>query len=107
MAKGQKVNSSGAATGGVMNTIGSSDAAHADAELLRVAHTVGEKDDGTPVLRVMGDGRLVLTGKIATAGLGASNSAAGTTPGNVVKKLQVFDEIGASLGYLAIYDAIT
>ena len=33
--------------------------------------------------------------------------AAATTPGSVAKKMQVFDETGASLGYVAIYDAIT
>jgi hypothetical protein len=36
-----------------------------------------------------------------------SNSAAATTPGSVVKKIQVFDLAGASLGYLAVYSAIT
>lgn len=34
-------------------------------------------------------------------------SAAATTPGSVVKKVQVFDEAGASIGYLAVYDGIT
>lgn len=34
-------------------------------------------------------------------------SAAAGTPGTVVKKIQVFDAAGVSLGYIAIYDAIT
>ncbi len=44
---------------------------------------------------------------IAWGGLGVGNSAAGSTPGTVVKKIQVFDETGTSLGYVAVYDAIT
>lgn len=43
---------------------------------------------------------------IATAGLGVGNSAAATTPGTVIKKIQVFDASGASLGFVAVYDAI-
>ncbi len=43
----------------------------------------------------------------ATTGLGVGNSAAGTTLGTVVKKMEVFDASGASLGFIAIYDAIT
>jgi len=41
------------------------------------------------------------------AGLGAGNDAAATTPGSVTKKIEVFDEDGASLGFIPIYDAIT
>lgn len=53
-------------------------------------------------------GDAVVTGKaLATAGLGVGNSASATTPGAVVKKMQVFDETGASLGYVAIFDGIT
>lgn len=43
----------------------------------------------------------------AAAGIGVGNSAAATTPGAVVKKMQVFDTSGNSLGYVPIYDAIT
>lgn len=47
-------------------------------------------------------------GKLATnAGLGVGNSAAASTLGTVVKKTQIFDASGSSLGYVAIYDAIT
>jgi hypothetical protein len=47
-----------------------------------------------------GQGRFV-------AGIGVGNSAAATTPGSVVKKIQVFDATGTSLGYIAVYSAIT
>lgn len=47
-------------------------------------------------------------GKVqATGGIGVGNSAAATTPGTVTKKMEVFDADGASLGFVAIYDAIT
>ena len=39
--------------------------------------------------------------------LGVGNSAAGSTLGNVVKKIEVFDDAGNSLGFLAVYDSIT
>lgn len=38
---------------------------------------------------------------------GIGNDAAASTPGTVVKKMEVFDEAGVSLGFIAIYDAIT
>jgi hypothetical protein len=44
---------------------------------------------------------------ITGAGLGVGNSAAATTLGAVVKKMEVFDATGASLGFIPIYDAIT
>lgn len=44
---------------------------------------------------------------LAVGGVGVGNSAAGSSLGTVVKKMQVFDETGASLGYVPIYDAIT
>ncbi len=43
----------------------------------------------------------------ATTGLGVGNSAAATTLGTVVKKVEIFDSTGTSLGFLPIYDAIT
>ncbi len=39
--------------------------------------------------------------------LGVGNSAAGSTLGNVVKKVEIFDDAGNSLGFLAVYDSIT
>lgn len=44
---------------------------------------------------------------ITTIGLGVGNSAAATTPGTVTRKMEVFDASGTSLGFVAIYDAIT
>ncbi len=44
---------------------------------------------------------------LATDGIGVGNSAAASSPGTVVKKMQVFDASGNSLGYVPIYDAIT
>jgi len=55
-----------------------------------------------------GTGQLYLKDKLlTTGGIGVGNSAAGTTPSGCVKKIQVFDAAGASLGYLAVYSAIT
>lgn len=51
---------------------------------------------------------IAVTGKIlGTAGLGVGNSAAATTLGTVVKKIEVFDASGVSLGFIPVYDAIT
>ncbi len=43
----------------------------------------------------------------AALGIGVGNSAAATTPGSVVKKMEVFDATGASLGFVPIYNSIT
>lgn len=39
--------------------------------------------------------------------LGATHVTAATTPGTVAKKIEVFDAAGVSLGFVAVYDAIT
>ena len=39
--------------------------------------------------------------------LRADNSAAATTPGSVVKKIEVFSEGGVSLGFIPVYSSIT
>jgi len=44
---------------------------------------------------------------LAVGSLGVANSAAATTPGTVTKKIEIFDASGASLGFIAVYDAIT
>lgn len=65
-----------------------------------MSKTIIETNDTTSV-------GFLTSGKVlATAGLGVGNSAAATTPGSVVKKIQVFDAAGSSLGYLPVYDAI-
>lgn len=43
--------------------------------------------------------------RLNNAGLGTAASA--TTLGTVTKKLEVFDPNGKSLGFVALYDAIT
>jgi hypothetical protein len=53
-------------------------------------------------------GILQASGKLtAVGGLGVGNSAAATTPGSVVKKIQVFDASGTSLGFIPVYNTIT
>lgn len=48
------------------------------------------------------------TGNVRTSGnVGVGNSAAATTPGNVTKKIEIFNFSGTSLGFLPVYDAIT
>jgi len=44
---------------------------------------------------------------IAWGGLGVGNSATASTPGSVVKKIEVFDQTGASLGFIPVYSSIT
>lgn len=39
--------------------------------------------------------------------LGVGNHAAGTTPGNCQNKVEIFDAAGNSIGFVAVYDAIT
>lgn len=43
---------------------------------------------------------------LSLSALAVANSATATTPGNVVKKMEVFNASGVSLGFIAIYDAI-
>lgn len=46
--------------------------------------------------------------KVLTSGaLGVGNTAAATTPGSVVRKMEIFDASGSSLGFIAIYSSIT
>jgi hypothetical protein len=44
---------------------------------------------------------------IAQGGLGIGNAVSATTPGSVVKKVQIFDNFGNSLGYLPVYSSIS
>lgn len=55
-----------------------------------------------------GVGKVKTDGKyIAAAGIGVGNSGTASTPGTVTKKMEVFDGSGNSLGFVAIYNAIT
>lgn len=44
---------------------------------------------------------------LALAGLGVGNYATASAPGTVVKKMEVFNAAGVSIGFVPIYDAIT
>ncbi|MGI8406098.1 MAG: hypothetical protein ACR2OE_15290 [Thermomicrobiales bacterium] len=44
---------------------------------------------------------------VAQTGIGVGNAVAATTPGTVVKKMQVFDANGTPIGYIPIYSTIT
>lgn len=52
-------------------------------------------------------GVVVSVGQHRVGSLGVGNSASATTPGTVVKKIEVFDASGTSLGFLPVYDSIT
>lgn len=58
--------------------------------------------NNTAAATVKANGNLLVAG-----GIGVGNSAAATTPGSVVKKIQVFDAAGTSLGFIAVYNTIT
>lgn len=45
-------------------------------------------------------------GKLITGSLGVSNAANASTPGNLVKKIEVFDAQGNSLGFVPVYASI-
>jgi hypothetical protein len=62
----------------------------------------------TTMFGVYGDGTSYHLGLAAfVAGIGVGNSLAAASLGSVVKKIEIFDEDGNSLGYLPVYDAIT
>lgn len=48
------------------------------------------------------DGKL-----IAVGGIGVGNSQAASTPGQVVRKIEVFSSTGASLGWIPVYNTIS
>lgn len=59
-------------------------------------------------LKRSASGILQSSGKLtAVGGLGVGNSAAASTPGSVVKKIQIFDANGTSLGFVPVYNTIT
>jgi len=72
--------------------------------------TIGAVGGDNPVVSAMVDGlnNLAITGALRCSGsIGVGNSAAATTPGSIVKKIEVFDTAGVSLGFVPVYDAIT
>jgi len=59
------------------------------------------------LVEILNNSILHVSGDLRTAGaLGIGNSLAATSPGNVIKKIEVFDASGVSLGFIPVYDAI-
>lgn len=55
----------------------------------------------------IGDAGTVTADVVSAGVVWVGNSAAGSTPGTVIHKVQIFDAAGVSLGFVAVYDAIT
>lgn len=53
------------------------------------------------------EGKITALGRVSAGSLGVGNSVAATTLGSVVKKIEVFDAAGTSLGFIAVYDSIS
>jgi hypothetical protein len=66
-------------------------------------------DTGTALMTInRGTGKVTANDLVVgKTGLGVGNSAAATTLGTVVKKMEVFAVNGTSLGFVPIYDSIT
>lgn len=62
---------------------------------------------GIDRMEVRADGTVQVFGMFRCGTLGVGNAAAGSTLGAVVKKIEVFDASGASLGYVPVYDTIS
>jgi hypothetical protein len=81
----------------------------ADTNLYRVSANVLATDDGFTAggnMHTYSDA--TADGQIrATGGIGVGNSLAATTPGAVTKKIEIFDQNGASLGFIPVYNSIT
>ncbi|WFE53508.1 right-handed parallel beta-helix repeat-containing protein [Micromonospora sp. WMMD1155] len=62
----------------------------------------------TVIIRRSGAGQIRTEGKlIAVGGIGVGNSVAASTPGSVVRKIEVFSSTGQSLGWVPVYNSIT
>jgi hypothetical protein len=60
------------------------------------------------VLQRSAAGQFTVNGQlIVTKGLGVGNSAVATTPGAVVRKIEVFSSTGVSLGFIPVYKTIS
>ena len=44
--------------------------------------------------------------QVRVKSLGVGNAAVGSIPGTIVKRIEVFDENGTSLGFIPVYDNI-
>lgn len=84
-----------------------------DSGIYRIgANNVGVSAGATKILDIATSGLgvtglLTASGQARVASLGVGNSAAATTPGTVTNKIEVFNASGVSLGFVAVYDAIT
>lgn len=67
-----------------------------------IAQDVGMQRTAANILAMLSGDKFV-----ATSGLGVGNSVIGSSLGECVRKMEVFDANGESLGYVPIYDAIT
>jgi hypothetical protein len=67
----------------------------------------GVASQTAPLLKCVDSASSEQFGIGAAGQIRTNQSANATTPGSVVKKLQVFDSSGNSLGFIPIYDAIT
>lgn len=88
-------------------------ASHANPRL-SIAHANGNLSWGSGAspadvtLSRAGPGRLGVAGKLAASeGLGVGNSEVASTLGTVTRRVEIFSETGASLGFIPVYDAIT
>ncbi|BCJ65748.1 right-handed parallel beta-helix repeat-containing protein [Polymorphospora rubra] len=62
----------------------------------------------TVIIRRSGPGQIRTEGKfIAVGGIGVGNSVPATTPGSVVRKIEIFTSTGASLGWIPVYNSIS
>jgi parallel beta-helix repeat protein len=62
----------------------------------------------TTVIRRSGPGQATIDGKlIARGGIGVGNSLPATSPGTVVRKIEVFTSTGASMGWIPVYNTIS
>lgn len=74
-----------------------------------VAVLIGPLGSEVPAARFMGEitGDSPAGSTLIQGGLGVGNSAAGDTLGTVIKKIEVFDQNGDSLGFIPVYNEIT
>lgn len=75
----------------------------------QLAWGAGTSDYDTTLTRVANQGLRTERKLLATQGIGVGNSVpASVIPtANLVRKIQIFDENGASIGYIPVYSAIT
>lgn len=75
----------------------------------QLAWGAGTSDYDTTLTRVANQGLRTERKLLATQGIGVGNSVSASVipTANLVRKIQIFDENGASLGFIPVYSAIT